>query len=107
MNVLVTAAHVLNDVVGDRATLLLHHENPDGTLSNEPHEIAVRNPGRNLYVTNADADVAAMFISFPESAKLTLLPMAALVTDERLKELEFHPGDELLCLGFPAFVNFK
>lgn len=105
--VLVTAAHVLDDVVGDKATLLLHHENFDGTFSNEPYDIRIRDKGKNLYVTNPDADVAAMFIGFQKGVEFSLLPMSVLMKDEQLKLLEFHPGDELLCLGFPAFVNFN
>ncbi len=104
--VLVTAAHVLDNVLGDKATLMLHHENPDGTFRDEPYDIAIRDKGKNLYVTNPDADVAAMYLAFREGAQPPLLlPLSVLVTDERLKQLKLHPGDELLCLGFPAFVN--
>src|SRR5271166_265134 len=81
--VLITAAHVLEEVVGDKATLMLHHENPDRTFSNDPFEFDIRDKGKNLYVRNPDADVAAMFIPlFQKSSKFDVLPMNVLVTDE-------------------------
>jgi hypothetical protein len=106
-NVLVTAAHVLDEVLGDKATLFLHHKNSDGTFTNDPFEISIRNNGKNLYVTNPDADVATMYLPLKEGAMEGNLPMSVLATDETLKSLEIPPGDELLCLGFPAAVNLN
>jgi hypothetical protein len=109
-NVMVTAAHVLNGVLGDEATLVLHHQNSDGTYRGEPIQIKIRDKGKPLYVTNPDADVAAMFINFDRSKGQgpdSLLPMTVLMTDDDLKGIEIHPGDELLCLGFPADVDFN
>lgn len=108
--VLVTAAHVLDEVLADYATLVLHHQNSDGTFRSEAIQIKIRDKGKPLYVSNPDADVAAMFISFDKSKGQgpdSLLPMSVLMTDDNLKAIEIHPGDELLCLGFPADVDFN
>jgi hypothetical protein len=48
--VLVTAAHVLEDIAGDKATLLLRRKNDDGTYRPLPFELAIRDHGRPLYV---------------------------------------------------------
>ncbi len=105
-NVLITAAHVLNNLVGDNATLILRRKNTDGTFSPYPFPIKIRENGRNLYFTHKDADVAAMYLSVPGDAEMKHLPLDFLATDERLIGLGVHPGDELRCLGYPIGVDF-
>ncbi len=99
-NVLVTAAHVLAGIRGDTATLLLR--TPDGRGLYEPVELPlkIRENGRNLYTTHESADVAAMYVGLPIGSRIELLPMAALVDDQFLTEIDIHPGDEVFCLGF-------
>jgi hypothetical protein len=46
--VLVTAAHVLDDIAGDKATLLLRHKNDGGTYTAIPFELPIRDNGRPL-----------------------------------------------------------
>ena len=58
---LVTAAHVLEDIAGDKATLLLRRKNDNGTYRPLPFELAIRDHGRPWYVKHATADVVAMY----------------------------------------------
>jgi S1-C subfamily serine protease len=105
--VLITAAHVLDEISGDTATLVLRRKNSTGDYTKLPYTIAIRDQGKNLYVKNPEADVAAMFVSVPTVAEPMLLPISALADDTELKQLEIHPGDELLCLGFPLAVDLN
>ncbi len=103
--VLITAAHVLDEISGDTATLVLRKKDVTGALNKLPYLIAIRSQGTKLYVKNPDADVAAMFVRIPTGAEPMLLPTSSLVDDAVLEHLEIHPGDELLCLGFPLAVD--
>jgi hypothetical protein len=105
--VLVTAAHVLNEIVSDDATLMLRSKNSDGTFTSVPYSIKIREGGKPLYTTNPNADVAVMYQSIPVELHFDVLPLSFLVDDARITHLEIHPGDELLCLGFPLFTNFN
>jgi hypothetical protein len=105
--VLITAAHVLDEVAGENAQLLLRVKKDDGTYETGPYSIPIRAKGVNLYVKHPDADVAAMYLRLPDKVVMNLLPISLLATDDTLTEFEIHPGDELLCLGFPLSVDFN
>jgi hypothetical protein len=99
--VLITAAHVLDEISGDQATLVWRKKAEAGGYIKIPTAISIRDNGTDRYVKSPDADVAAMYIGVPPGMEPMLLSIAFLVNDARLEELEVHPGDELLCLGFP------
>jgi len=103
--VLVTAAHVLDEIVGDTATVMFRKKDASGHFVPEPTPIQIRRNGQKLYAKNSNADVAAMFINSPSDSVTELLSLGQLTTDEDLDRLAVHPGDELFCLGFPLFVN--
>ena len=105
--VLITAAHVLNEISGDTATLFLRKKDASGAFTKFPVPLSIRNQGKNLYVKNPDADVAAMYLNLPNETEIKLLPLALLADDATLQHLEVHPGDELLCLGFPLAIDVK
>ena len=105
--VLVTAAHVLDVINGDQATLLLRHKEENGGFTTIPTQIEIRASGARLYVKNPDADVAAMHIRIPSVAAVNLLPMSLLADDARLNDLDVRPGDELQCLGFPLAISLN
>ena len=105
--VLITAAHVLDVISGDRAELLLRHEEDNGSFTPVPTVIEIRHNGADLYVKNPDADVAAMYVRIPKIAVFSLLPIPLLADDARLNDLEIHPGNELRCLGFPLAININ
>ena len=98
---LVTARHVLDDIAGGDATIVLRTKQSDGTFQRTPYTFKIRNGGKDLYVHHSEADVAAMCFTMPMKDPFTLIDMGFLANDDRLKLYEIHPGDELLCLGFP------
>jgi hypothetical protein len=98
--VLVTAAHVLNEMKGDNAVLVLRKRSGDSFLK-APYPIQIRRGTTPLWVQHSTMDVAVMYVSLPPEIDIQLTPIGLLATDDTLKEFEIHPGDRLSCLGFP------
>jgi len=102
--VLITAHHVLNSIKSDEATLFLRSEE-DSTYTKFPLQIKIRDNGKPLWKKHPKVDVAAMYVSIPDEVKIPLLTISFLATDSLISEYELHPGDELLCLGYPFGVE--
>jgi S1-C subfamily serine protease len=100
---LITAAHVLEQMKGTNATLFLRRKIANGTFERVPHSFGIRRDDQPLWMRHPDnvADVAAMYVALPEHIDLALLPTTVLADDEVLRKFEIHPGDELMCLGYP------
>jgi len=100
--VLVTAAHVLGDIQGRTATLSLRKKNADQTYTIVPVDIPIRAAdGKDLFLKHKTADVAAMYVALPKDLSIPVIATTDIVDDDKITELEIHPGDELLCLGYP------
>lgn len=98
--VLVTANHVLNDIKADSATLFLRKE-VNNQYVKFPYKFKIREKKKPIWIKHPEVDVAAMYVSLPKEISISLLPTYFLADDSLLTEHEIHPGDELLCLGFP------
>lgn len=103
--VLITAAHVLEGIDGESGILTLREKHSDGSYAQKPWNVRLRDKDKALYVKHKDADVAALYVDMPDDLNVQILPVGLLADDELLKKYEIHPGDELLCLGFPLFVS--
>lgn len=99
--VMVTAAHVLEEMRGSQATLFLRKKNED--YRKVPYTFEIRREGKPLWIRHADetVDVAVMYVLLPRDIDIVLLPTRMLANDEVLEKFEIHPGDELMCLGYP------
>lgn len=98
--VLFTAAHVFNEMRGEMAVIHLRK------LENETYErllmqIRIRQGDDPLWIEHPDADIAALRISLPSEADISLVTTDLFATDSLMQEFEIHPGDELMVLGFP------
>src|SRR3984957_14855188 len=89
--VLMTAAHVLDGISGDNATLQLRRKDGDGTYTTFWYEFPIRKAGQALYVKHPTADVAAMYANLPDVVPMTGLLPDSLVTDKGLEDVEVHP----------------
>lgn len=98
--VLVTAAHVLEKMKGDKAILILRKRLGD-FFAKIPHPIQIRRGTTPLWIQHPTVDVAVMYVSLPPDIDIQLIPVGLLATDDILKQFEIHPGDRLSCLGFP------
>ena len=98
--VLITATHVLANMKEDKATLFLRKKIND-LYEKLPWEISIRKEGKNLWINHPEVDVSAMYVALPMDIDIALLPIGILADDEIFNKFEIHPGDELLCLGYP------
>jgi hypothetical protein len=95
--VLVTAAHVLNDIGGDKATVLVRRKNTDGTYLPFEAIIDIRKNTVPLYVIHPTADVAVMYGNLPDDVPITGVTPEFLADDKRLEDIDVHPGDEIMA----------
>jgi hypothetical protein len=98
--VMVTAAHVLQQMNGDQSVMFLRKKEGD-TYKKVPYAIKIREGNIALWTTHPSADVAVMYVSLPQEADIAIVSTDLLATDEMLQKFEIHPGDRLSCLGYP------
>ena len=100
--ILVTAAHVLENIKEESATLYLREKIGENDFRKKPYQLPIRKDGKPLWVKHPSGDVAAMYLNIPkEFSYIVVVSTDYLVIDAALKEWEIHPGDELFSLGFP------
>jgi hypothetical protein len=97
--VLVTAAHVLNEMEGDYAVLVLRVQ-INGQWIRQLARLPIRRNGQPLWMKNPTADVAVMYVRWPLPVRI-VLPTTMLAGDEMLQKDEVVPGVELKILGYP------
>jgi Trypsin-like peptidase domain len=104
--VMVTAAHVLEQMQGDMAILQLRRKVDEKTNSwiRVPYPLQIRANGQPLWKKHPDADVAVMYISIPSATVVRNITPLMLADDSMLTEYDVKPGDELRCLGYPLGV---
>lgn len=102
--VLVTAAHVLSQLVGDTAILFTRQKDSQGRWNEAPFAIPIRANGQPTWVKNPNADVAAMYVALPFNAVPNLITAELLADDALVTRFEVHPGDELNVLGYPLGI---
>jgi hypothetical protein len=103
--VLVTAAHVFENIPGDHATLYFRARESEGVYKKLPMELVIRADGKPRWTKHNSEDVAVMVVVPPKEADLPHLARDLLATDEALKTYGIHPGDTLSCLGYPHRVE--
>jgi S1-C subfamily serine protease len=102
--VLVTAAHVLDGITADTATV--HFREPAGSgFKRLTSSLPIRKAGAPLWTKHKDVDIAAMLIIVPNAADLTIIGSVLLATDAMLQKYEIRPGDQLLVLGYPHSLD--
>lgn len=98
--VLITAAHVLEEMQGETAILYLRRKVDAANWVRTPYPLHIRANGQPLWKRHPDADVAVMYLGLP-IPDLMVLTTELLADDKMLSDFEIHPGDEMQCLGYP------
>jgi len=98
--VLITATHVLENMKGNEATLFLRKKTKN-SFKKISHSIPIRKHNKDIWVKHPEVDVSAMYVALPKDIDLALLSINMLGNDDVFDKFEIHPGDELLCLGYP------
>lgn len=101
--VMVTAAHVLAGISGEKATVHFRQKTSEGKYKRKPHVITIRRGKTPLWTKHPKTDVAAMVLPVPRFVTQgePMLSDALLGTDEVFERFEIAPGDQLVCLGYP------
>jgi hypothetical protein len=100
--ILITAAHVFEQMTGEQATLVLRKPNKDGTYARHELNLKVRAKDRPLWTKHAKVDVAALRIQLPAGVAAAPLPLAALVDETAIKAGRFGPGDDVRIACYPV-----
>jgi len=104
--VMVTAAHVFDEIAGENATIAFHYKDSDGKFHESDYSFKIRDGDKALYTKNPAVDVAVIYVRMPiQFQNVKLLDTEILLKDEWMTKFEIHPGDELLCLGYPLFAS--
>ena len=108
--VLVTAAHVLEEISGEKATIYLREKMTNGKFKRIARSVKIRNGKKPLWTSHPSVDVAVMKIALPvfvskQAEDIPMLSTDMLADDKMIEEYEIHPGDRLLCLGYPLGVE--
>ena len=99
--VFVTAAHVLNEIKSDSATLFYRGKDSLNNYFQIPIIITIKNKGKALYFIHTSLDLAAFYIPNLKYDFNYLLIQGCLATDKSLVDNNITIGDELFCLGYP------
>lgn len=99
--ILVTADHVLRQIQGNTASLLLRRTDKVSSapclfpfpIRDSSSELWTRHPGKQ--------DVAAMFLELPTGYVTNIVPTEFLADDEQIKRFHINPGDRAFAVGFP------
>ncbi len=108
--VLITAAHVLEKISGEKAKIYLRRKISKGKFVKVPRELRIRKGNKPLWVRHPIADVAVMKVALPlfvskQTEKIPMLSINLLADDKTMEKFEIHPGDRLFCLGYPLGVE--
>lgn len=107
--IIVTAAHVLEDIGSDIAKLQFRERDQNGDWQPLMINVRIRINGKPRWVRLPDKsiDIAAMpFTIENEIAErvrknMISIPVDTLAEDSLLEQYNIHPGSTLFCLGFP------
>lgn len=102
-NILVTAAHILERTESDSVQVILRKEVANSRYTAAPHWVRIREGDKCLWVSHDDGevDVAVMRIELPPYVEIPAISTDLLADDPALEYIGLHPGQELMCLGYP------
>lgn len=103
--VLVSAAHVFENIPGDEAKLFFRTKVAEGVYQKMPVKLVLRKDGKPKWTKHPSQDVAVLVVAPPDKADLPKLSTDLLATDRDLKKYRVHAGDMLACLGYPHRVE--
>ncbi len=104
--VLVTAAHVLEQMDEPDARIGWRTALPGGAWRFDPEPLTIRDlQGESLWTRHPDRDVAVMEVQAPETFARAAIPLGWLADENAFDAWQVGPGDELLSLGFPRGLS--
>lgn len=103
--VLFTAAHVLDEIKEDQATIYFRKK--IGKIYKKiAFNFKIRHKGKPLWVKHPEVDIACMPVSdMPEGLDLTYTSTEQIATDDIFETKMIIPGDKLFVLGYPFGIE--
>jgi len=100
--ILVTAAHVLENMAGNECRIVLHEGRADGTFARSEVPLKIRSAGKPLWVRHPEVDVAAMKLELPDGRAIAALDVDQLAGEPDVGSGKLRSADEVWVLCFPA-----
>lgn len=100
--VLVTAAHVLDEMSEPQCQLILRTLSPDQTYARKEVSIPIRDNGTPRWKRHADVDVAALPIELPAEVAITPLSYDQLADAAWVAEKKLRVGQQVWIPSYPA-----
>ncbi len=99
-----TAAHVLEGIKGDYATLFLR-EKTGKVYKKIPYDLQIRHKDKPLWIKHPEVDIAAIFPQKPLGIDLNVPSTVNIATDEIFETRQLITGDKLFVLGYPFGIE--
>lgn len=104
--VLVTAAHVLEQMEERETRIGWRTAVQDGAWRFDPEPLTIRDQdGEPLWTRHPERDVAVMEIVAPDAFARAAIPLGWLADENAFDAWQVGPADELLSLGFPRGLS--
>ncbi len=99
-----TAAHVLEGIKGDCATVFLR-EKTGKVYKKIPYDLQIRYKDKPLWIKHPEVDIAAIFPQKPLGIDLNVPSTVNIATDEIFETKQLITGDKLFVLGYPFGIE--
>ncbi len=103
--VLITAAHVVEEVPGAKVVLILRKADAEGGFVRHEHEITIKDGDRKLWVRHPDADIAVMGVTLPDGIDIHPFSLSQVAEVRHLEERVVRVGQDVVIPCFPAQVE--
>ena len=100
--ILVTAAHVIDQMTGSTCDVFLRTKDEEGRFSRRPLTITIRDGRKHLWTRQLDTDIATLFIDLPEGVSASPIPFEQLADEARVINRTVRVGRETWVPCYPA-----
>jgi len=99
---LVTAAHVFEEMSESACTVILRRRQEDGTYERQEAAVTLRDGDRKLWVRHDEVDIAVVPVELPEDTAARPLPYEQLANASWSDERRLRTGSDVFIPGYPA-----
>jgi len=104
--VIVTADHTFQSISDDSANIILHEQDSTGKWVRSARELPIRANKKELWLKHHMVDAAAIALPNKIGEEVpSLLGREDIITEKQMSDWNIHPGDAVVCLGFPLAVE--
>lgn len=100
--ILVTAAHVLEQMSGDECRIVLREESADGTFVRKEEPLKIRVEGQPLWTRHPELDVAALKMEIPAGSVMAAFDLDQLADETVVTGGRLQSAADVLVPCYPA-----